>query len=189
MSSKVCVSSLAGLALMSGGILLAQSGQPRDAWLMQNYHFTGPPAPGSIAPTDPVVAELRQIQGTLLSIMRKADYGEAWETSLAAGEQAAAISQLIGTIQQRQAYRPPAPQDQAQAAASAAAYTIVFKDHTAESAVRYWADGLMFHYINRQGAHVQVRRDLVDRDLTIKVNRMTNTDFTYPNDSGDKDGR
>jgi hypothetical protein len=174
-SSLVCIA-----AALSGGVLLAQTPQPRDAWLMQNYHFTGPPAPGSIPAADPVVSNLRQIQGMLLSIMRKADYAEDWETAMAAGEQAAAVSQLIGGINQRIESASAAKTEEAKAVASAPVYSIAFKDHTVETATAYWIDGPMLHYITRQGAHVQVRLDLVDRDLTIRLNRTVDPNFTLP---------
>jgi hypothetical protein len=165
---------------MSGGVLLAQCTQPRDAWLMKNYRFTGPPHPSSSVPADPVISDLRQIQNTLFSIMRKADFGEDWEAALAAGEQAAAISQLIGVMSERVASASRGTKDEAQAAASGPVFPIVFKDHTVESATAYWTDGLMLHYMTQQGAHVQVRLDLVDRNLTIRVNRMQNPDFNLP---------
>jgi hypothetical protein len=175
------VSSLVCFTLaISGGGLLAQSADSRDAWLMKNYRFTGPPPPGSIAPADPVVSELRQVQNMLLSIMRKADYGEDWEAALAAGEQAAAISQLIGVINERVNSASAATQEVAKSAASAPVYSIAFKDHTVEFAVAYWIAGPMLNYITRQGAHVQVRLDLVDRDETIKLNRLKNLEINLP---------
>jgi len=129
---------------------------------MQNYRFTGPPPAGSIAPVDPVVSELRQIQGTLLSIMRKADFVEDWETALVAANQAAAMSQLIGGINQRV---------ESASAATTPLYAIALRDHTIEIATAYWVDGPMFHYITRQGAHIQVRLDIVDGDLTSRLNQ------------------
>lgn len=164
----------------SGGGLLAQSTESRDAWMMKNYRFTGPPPPGSIAPSDPVVSELRQVQGTVLSIMRKADFFEDWDTALAAGEQAAAISQLIGVITERLNSASAATEEQAKLAVSPPLYAIAFKDHTVEFAIGYWTDSLMLHYITRQGAHVQVRLDLVDRNETIKLNRTKNIEMNLP---------
>jgi hypothetical protein len=153
--------------------------EPRDAWLMQNYRFTGPPAPSS-APVDPVLSDLQQVQSMLLSIMRKADFWGDWEGAIVAGSQAAGNAQLMGSIRERL---------QAAAAAKAAAegstadvpiYSIAFKDRSIVSAIAYWTDALMLHYITPQGAHVQVRLDLVDWDLSMRINRAKNLDFRLP---------
>lgn len=52
----------------------SQSREPDDSWLMQNYRFTGPPAPCEIRPVSPVLAHLQEVQNTILSILRKADF-------------------------------------------------------------------------------------------------------------------
>jgi len=66
-----------------------------DRWIMQNYKFVGPPAPGSVEPVSPMVRDLRAIQNRLLNIMWRANiYGDA-EAALAAAAQAAANAQLI----------------------------------------------------------------------------------------------
>jgi hypothetical protein len=183
MSSNGYVSSFVCMVLaVSVGVSHAQSSEPRDAWLMKNYRFTGPPAPGSIEPMDPVVAELRQIQNTLLSILRKTDFGKDYEAALAAADQATATAQLIGTITERleSAAAAKTMADEARANASTPIYAIAFKDHTIEAATAYWTDGLMLHYMTRQGAHVQVRLDLVDRDLSTRLNRANNLEFRLP---------
>ena len=182
MSGGGSVSALmCAILAVAGGVSRAQSSQPNDAWLMQNYRFTGPPRPAQVAPVDPVVSQLRQIQNTLLAILRKSDFFEDYEGALAAAEQATAITQLIGTINQQLESAAAA-----KAAASPAAgvstplYWIALKDHTIEAATSYWADGLMLHYTTRQGAHVQVRLDLVDRSLSAKLNRAQNLEFNLP---------
>lgn len=181
MSKVWYISFLAFLALtLNCGVSLAQSAKPRDAWLMQNYRFTGPPPPGSIVPADPVVSQLREIQNVLLSILRKADFADDWEAALAAGEQAAAITQLIGTITKRLESASAVTEEQARLAASAPVYSIAFKDHTIEAATSYWADGRMLHYLTPQGSHVQVRVDLLDLNLTTRINRAKNLDFNLP---------
>lgn len=178
--SRISVLASAVIALTGGASQVLQA-QPRDAWLMKNYHFTGPPPAGSIVPTDPVVSELRQIQNTLLSIMRKADFFEDYETALAAAEQATATAQLIGSINERlQSAGAKTTSEDMNSSPSAPLYALAFKDHTVEAATSFWTDGLMLHYMTRQGAHVQVRLNLLDRDLTTKLNRMKNPEFSLP---------
>ncbi|HKE26540.1 MAG TPA: hypothetical protein VKB88_29500 [Bryobacteraceae bacterium] len=167
--------------VVSGGVSRAQQRQPRDAWLMQNYRFTGPPAAGSIPRVDPVVSDLRQILNTLLSIMRKADYAEDYEAALAAADQAAATAQLIGAVSEHlQSAALSETIADARSDAPAPVYAIAFKDHTVEAATAWWIDGPMLHYMTRQGAHVQVRLDLVDRGLSAKLNQGKVPKFSLP---------
>ena len=182
MSGKWFIPAVACLALLSAGVSRAQPPQPRGNWMLKNYHFTGPPAPGSIAPADPVVSELRQIQSTLMTIMRRAEFFDDFEAAMAAAAQAAANAQLIGTIQERLAAAASAKAAAAESRsdASAAIYSIAFKDHTVEAATAYWADDLMLHYMTAGGAHVQVRLDRVDRELSGKLNRLKGVEFSLP---------
>ena len=183
MSGSGCLSVLAcAIIAAAGTVSRAQSSRPNDGWLMQNYRFTGPPAPGSIEPMDPVVAQLREIQNTLLSILRKTDYFEDYEGLLAFAGQATATAQLIGSItaQLQSAAEARTAAQQPPPAPATPAYSIALKDHTIEAATAYWTDGLMLHYLTRQGAHVQVRLDLVDRNLSTKLNRAQNLDFNLP---------
>jgi hypothetical protein len=151
---------------------------------MKNYHFTGPPAPGSVAAVDPVVSDLRQIQYTLLSVMRQAKLDYDYEASLAAAEQAAANAQVIGVITERlksaAAPMPAAKTAPDETRLDGPIYSIALKDHTVLFATVYWTDGLMLHFLTRQGAHVQIRLDLVDLDLSVKLNREKNLEFKLP---------
>jgi hypothetical protein len=164
----------------------AQSNAPRDAWLMQNYRFTGPPPPGSVRPTDPILSELWRIQDAVTRLMLQARLDWDYGTAIAAASQASANAQLIeGITEQREAVA--AARAWAEAARSSAPqappqplYMIAFRDHTMETAIRYWTDGPMLHYLTRGGAHVQVRLDLVDRDLSVRLNRGANLDFHLP---------
>src|SRR5215467_868709 len=149
---------------------LTARAQPRDAWMMQNYRFTGPPAPGSIPPVDPVVADLKQIQGTLMSIMRKADFFEDYETAIVAAAQAAENAQVIGLIGERLQAAAAARAAAEQTKAEVPIYAIAFKDHRVEPAIAYWVDGLMLHYVTPLGMHVEVRLELVDRELSVRIN-------------------
>src|SRR2546426_163828 len=78
------------------GACLAQSSEPRDAWLARNYRFTGPSA-GGTQTADPV-SELEDIQRTVLAILRKANFAGDYEAALAASAQAAANVQLKATL-------------------------------------------------------------------------------------------
>jgi hypothetical protein len=184
MAKKVFLYTTSFAALvLSSGVLLGQSTEPRDAWLMRNYRFTGPPPPGSIGATDPVVSELRQIQNTLLSIMRKANFGGDYEAALAAAAQAAMNAQLIGTITERLAEETPTKtiaNERESTSPSAPAYSIALKDHSVDFATAYWVDGFMLHYMSCGGAHVIVRLDLVDRGRSIELNRLKNLKFSLP---------
>ena len=175
------ISMLACAVLAYGAAISSLQAQSRNAWILKNYHFPGPPPAGSIQPEDPVVSELRQIQSTLLSIMRKADFAEDYEAALAFATQAAATAQLIGTINARlQSVPPKTTAEDVNSSPPTPTYALAFKDHSIEAATSYWTDDLMLHYMTRQGAHVQVRRNLLDRDLTIRLNRMKNLDFSLP---------
>jgi hypothetical protein len=152
---------------------------------MKNYHFTGPPPPGSVRPADPVVSELWRIQNAILWIMHQAKFDEDYETALAAASQASANAQVIAAItEQRESLAvAKAYAEEAKSNVPSPVYLIAFRDHTVEMAVRYWADGRLLHYLTPQGAHVQVRMDLVDRDLSIRLNRELNLEFRLPGDT------
>jgi hypothetical protein len=73
-------------------------------------------------------------------------------------------------------YNPPAeysPSDQV-------VFFIALKDSSVYSAVAYWVDGDMLHYITPQGKHNQVSLALVDRDLSLKLNQGRQVDFHLP---------
>jgi hypothetical protein len=166
---------------LSGGISWAQSSEPHDAWLMKNYRFTGPPPAGTVRPTDPVLAELREIQNTVMAILRKANFGEYpdYAAALAAAAQAAANAQLIGAITEcLQSTQTMAAS--AEPKSDAPPYLIAFKDRTLEAATAYWVDGSMLNYMTLTGAHVQVRLGLVDRRLSTELNRQRKLEFRLP---------
>jgi hypothetical protein len=138
---------------------------------MQNYRWAGPPAPSELQPTDPVVAELQEIQNTTLAILRKANFAGDYEAALAAAEQATANAQLRGTInqhlqspQQKKTSAEPAP-------SKPRVFLIALKDGAVQVATSHWEDTRMLHYITPEGSHEQVRRDLVDRPATVELNR------------------
>jgi hypothetical protein len=149
--------SLAILLFLTAATCLAQSRDPGDAWLMQNYRFAGPPAPGEIQPVSP-------------SIMRKANFAGDFEAALAGAAQAASHSQFIGAITGQlkpPQQTPPAKPEQREPAN----YRIAPADRSIQTAAAVWSDGVMLHYTTRQGAHGQVRLDRVDGKRSAELNR------------------
>ncbi|SRR6266849_6002965 len=163
--------------VLTADISPAQVSEPRDTWLTQNYRFTGPPAPGEIRPTAPVISELQEIQNTLLAILRKANFSGDYEAALAAAAQATANAQLRNSLAEHQ----PTPQAHNTSGEEAAPknpiYLIALKDQSIHAATSYWADRTMLHYITLQGAHEQVRLDLVDRSVSTDLNRQRHVEF------------
>ena len=160
-------------------------GPPSDAWLMQNYRFTGPPKPGEVKPTDPVLSQLGEMQSILWTIIQRAKFDEDYETALVAVEQTVENAQLMGVITERQqasqAARANAMKAAAeQAQATAPLFLIAMKDKTIAAAKAWWVDGAMLHYITLQGVQVTVRRDQVDGGFSRELNRQRGVDFQLP---------
>jgi hypothetical protein len=59
-------------------------------------------------------------------------------------------------------------------------YLVAFKDHTIYAAVAYWVEGETLHYITSGNTHNQVSLDLVDRDLSARLNGERGVDFLLP---------
>jgi hypothetical protein len=162
------------VVVLTADVSRAQRSEPGDTWLTQNYHFAGPPPPGEIRPTVPVVSELQEIQNTLLAILRKANFAGDYEAALAAAAQATANAQLRSALAERQ----PTPQSHGatvdETRPKSAVHLIALKDESIRAATSCWTDRAMLHYITMQGAHEQVRMDLVDRAVTSELNRPKN---------------
>lgn len=180
----------AGLVLVPLiGISHAQLPPGHDAWLMQNYRFTGPPPPGEVRPAVDPLSEIRAVQSTVRFIMRQAEFEGDYEAALVASAQAVANAQLIGSIiEHRQAVQASQAAQAAQAAKAgteeaqlpAPFFLIAMKDKTINAAAAYWVDGPILNYITQQGVHVIVRLDLVDRGLSRELNRQRNVEFRLP---------
>lgn len=56
-------------------------------------------------------------------------------------------------------------------------YLIALKDHTIYAAFAYWFEGDTLHYVTTHGTHNQASMDLVDRELTERLNRERNVPF------------
>jgi hypothetical protein len=59
-------------------------------------------------------------------------------------------------------------------------YLIAFKNHTIYATPTYWVEGDILHYISGQNMHNQVSLDLIDRDLTERLNRERNVEIRLP---------
>ena len=59
-------------------------------------------------------------------------------------------------------------------------YLIAFKDHTIYAALAYWVEDGTLHYVTNQNTHNQVSLDLVDRELSDRLNRERSVDFRLP---------
>ena len=64
--------------------------------------------------------------------------------------------------------------------AEPAHYYIALKDHHIYLAVAYWLDGNTLHYFLPGNTHNQVSLSLVDRDLTVRLNRESGTEVRLP---------
>jgi hypothetical protein len=152
----------------------AQTKEPSDAWLMRNFRFAPPPAPGEIRPVSPALGQLQEIQNTTLNILRKANLDGDYEAALAAAAQATATAQLIGALTGdlkpiRPATQPASLTDEKKT--EKPGYLIAFKDNTVQEATAVWKDQLMLHYTTPQGGHEQVRLDLVNWKLSEDLNK------------------
>jgi hypothetical protein len=59
-------------------------------------------------------------------------------------------------------------------------YLIAFRDHTIMPAFAYWIEGHTLKYVNMDHGINQATLDLVDRDLSYRLNQERNVDFRLP---------
>ena len=86
-----------------------------------------------------------------------------------------------GMLSQPQAPPESAPVEMAQAGSpEPTGYLIAFKDHTIYSAVAYWLEGDTLHYFTSGNVHNQVSLSLIDRDLTVRLNRESGIEVKLP---------
>jgi hypothetical protein len=76
------------------------------------------------------------------------------------------------------AYQPAT--DRADDQSSADHYLIALKDHTIYSVVAYWVDGDTLHYFTAGNVHNQASLSLVDRDLTVRLNKESGQEVNLP---------
>lgn len=81
-------------------------------------------------------------------------------------------------------YQAPTPSQmtQSQQAPSdqATLYLIAFKDHSVVQALGYWMEGSNLHYVTVDHDLNQVSLDLIDRDLSQRLNNERNIEFRLP---------
>jgi hypothetical protein len=86
-------------------------------------------------------------------------------------------------------YQAPPSHPYADAAAAAAAqrasdqptiYLIALRDHTIVQALGYWMEGSTLHYVSAEHTLNQLSIDLVDRDLSQRLNDERGVDFRLP---------
>jgi hypothetical protein len=75
---------------------------------------------------------------------------------------------------------PVAPAVETEPARESDHYLLAFKDHTVYSAVAYWFDGDTLHYFTTGSTHNQASVSLLDRELTVRLNKEMGTDFKIP---------
>jgi len=75
------------------------------------------------------------------------------------------------------AYQAPPPEEQTPPSER---FLLAFKDHTVYSAVAYWFDGDTLHYFTSGNLHNQASVSLLDRELTLRLNRELGIDFRMP---------
>lgn len=66
------------------------------------------------------------------------------------------------------------------AAAASPIYLVALKDHAIGAAAAYWVDGRTLHYVTLQHEEKQVPLDMVDRDLSMQLNRERHVQFQLP---------
>lgn len=78
-------------------------------------------------------------------------------------------------------YEVPTPSRQAAASApETKTFLIALKDQTIYAATSVWVEGNTLHYKNLQGVHNQVSGDLIDRELTQRLNRERSAEVSLP---------
>lgn len=59
-------------------------------------------------------------------------------------------------------------------------YLIAFKDHTIVQALGYWMEGSTLHYVSAEHTLNQASMDLIDRDLSQRLNDERGVEFKLP---------
>jgi hypothetical protein len=158
--------------MLAGGCLAGADRWDFGApWLAQNYRHATSVAPG--ATKIDVLGDWRDVQGTTLAILRKANSAGDFQAALAAAWQAALNLQALASLSGRGGG--------ANAAATASPlYLIAMKDQTIRAAIAWRVEGSVLRYVSREGKQEQVSLDAVDRDLTRELNRQRGVEFALP---------
>jgi len=75
---------------------------------------------------------------------------------------------------------PYADQSAAAQSEQATIYLLAFKDHTIVPALGYWLDGNTLHYVSVEHSLNQASIDLIDRDLSQRLNDERGVEFRLP---------
>lgn len=59
-------------------------------------------------------------------------------------------------------------------------YLIAFKDHSIVQALGYWMEGSTLHYVSAEHSLNQASLDLIDRDLSTRLNSERGVEFRIP---------
>jgi hypothetical protein len=59
-------------------------------------------------------------------------------------------------------------------------YLIAFKDHSIVQSLGYWMEGSTLHYVSAEHSLNQVSSDLIDRDLSQRLNDERGVEFKLP---------
>jgi hypothetical protein len=59
-------------------------------------------------------------------------------------------------------------------------YLIAFKDHTIVQALGFWMEGSTLHYVNNEHSLNQISADLIDRELSQRLNDERGVEFRLP---------
>lgn len=76
--------------------------------------------------------------------------------------------------------RAPAEPATTSTGSKAPVFLIAYKDHSVYSAVAYWVEGDMLHYITTDGKHNQASLALIDRKMSEDLNKERDVDFRLP---------
>lgn len=77
-------------------------------------------------------------------------------------------------------YQAPSNEPAEPSASDSVVFFIALKDSSVYTAVAYWVDGDVLHYITPQGKHNQTSLALVDRNLSARLNAGQKVDFHLP---------
>jgi hypothetical protein len=89
-----------------------------------------------------------------------------------------------GTGEAKPPQKAPAPQAAAPQTAEASEsqptiYLIALKDTTVRQAIGHWTDGTTLHYVTPKASVNRVSLDMVDREMTVRLNAERKLEFDF----------
>ena len=78
------------------------------------------------------------------------------------------------------AYRPQTSSGPEPAGTEGVIFLIALKGGAVYLTPAYWVEGDALHYLTVEGHHNQVSLELVDRQLSVKLNEQRHTEFGLP---------